>query len=124
MEREQDDNLRAQITAALTQLSHVQLLKVHRLVQGLQGNQADVIDEVDKRLLRAVVGNCHDDDWQGPLADYLADRISLGRLAELIGVPLLDLQARFHKLGLPLRWGAQTIEEAKMEDATAAALMR
>lgn len=49
------------------------------------------------------------------LAAYLGGDISLGRSAELLELPLLDLQSRFIRLGVPLNLGAKDKGEAKSE---------
>lgn len=46
------------------------------------------------------------------LAYYLAELISLGRAAELLKLPAFDLRLRFARLGIPLRVGPQTRDEA------------
>ena len=46
------------------------------------------------------------------MAYYLAELISLGRAAELIELPAFDLRLRFAHLGIPLRVGPQTRDEA------------
>ena len=53
------------------------------------------------------------------ISSYLAGSISLGHTAELIDLPLLDLQARFIRLGVPLNLGAKDKREAKAEVQTA-----
>ncbi len=49
------------------------------------------------------------------LASYLAGRISLGRTAELLELPTLDLQTRFMRLDVPLNLGAKDKRDAKSE---------
>lgn len=49
------------------------------------------------------------------LAHYLADAISLGRAAELLGLSGFDLRLRFVRWDVPLRLGPATIEEALAE---------
>jgi predicted HTH domain antitoxin len=49
------------------------------------------------------------------LANYLGEAISLGRAAELLALPWLDLRLRLVRLGIPLRLGPQTIEELREE---------
>ena len=49
------------------------------------------------------------------LAFYLADVISLGRMSELLKLPQFDLRLRFSRLGIPLRTGPQTKEEAEQD---------
>jgi predicted HTH domain antitoxin len=53
------------------------------------------------------------------ISSYLAGSISLGHTAELIDLPLLDLQARFIRLGVPLNLGAKDKRDAKAEVQTA-----
>ncbi|HEY0513654.1 MAG TPA: UPF0175 family protein [Thermoanaerobaculia bacterium] len=49
------------------------------------------------------------------LRAYLADEISLGKAAELLNLSRFELQARFLRLGVPLRIGPGTLEEARAE---------
>ena len=56
-------------------------------------------------------------------AHYLAKAISLGRAAELLDIYRLDLQARFVRLGVPLRIGPANLAEARAEIETARALL-
>ena len=49
------------------------------------------------------------------LAHYLAGAISLGRAAELLELPALDLQTRFQRLDVPLNLGAKDEKAAQNE---------
>lgn len=49
------------------------------------------------------------------LAHYLADAISLGRVAELLEFPWLDLRTRFLRLDVPLRTAPTDLTEAKAD---------
>lgn len=89
--------------------------------------QAVLLDPVDFRLLQALArcaievsqrGSSSDPDV-GALQAFLADEISLGKVAELLGLSRFELQDRFFRLGVPLRLGSSTLEEARAE-ATAA----
>ena len=51
------------------------------------------------------------------LAHYLAESISLGRAAELLGLPWLDLRTRLVRLNVPLRIGPANLDEARQEVA-------
>jgi len=116
--------LRDQVTSALAELQDEQLLTLLKVLRMLQSKQEIfLLDETDRKLLRALAAR-HDSDevWPGVIDDYLNERISIGRAAELLGIPMLDLRSRFQKLGVPLRWGAQTAEEARSEVNVAAAL--
>ena len=49
------------------------------------------------------------------LAHYLAGAISLGRAAELLELPWLDLRSRFLRLDVPLRTAPADLAEARLD---------
>ena len=49
------------------------------------------------------------------LAHYLAGAISLGRAAELLDLPRLDLRTRLRRLDVPLREGPADLSEARSD---------
>ena len=49
------------------------------------------------------------------LAHYLAGAINLGRTAELLEIPWLDLRTRFQRLDVPLRTAPVDVEEARSD---------
>jgi len=49
------------------------------------------------------------------LVHYLAGAISLGRTAELLGLPWLDLRTRFLRLDVPLRTAPTDLAEAQAD---------
>jgi predicted HTH domain antitoxin len=53
--------------------------------------------------------------WAVVVGAYLDEQISLAKAAELLGVDRWTLQAEFHKRGIPLRQGAESIEELQAE---------
>ena len=53
--------------------------------------------------------------WNLVLAAYFDGDISLGRAAELLALSRFDLTERLNRLGLPLRLGPATAEEARDE---------
>ena len=55
--------------------------------------------------------------WLVVVGAYLDGEINLGKAAELLGMHRLDLQAQFVKQGIPLRSGAETLEDAVAEVA-------
>lgn len=55
------------------------------------------------------------------MAYYLAEEISLGRTAELLDLPWIDLRTRFMRLDIPLRTGPADLDEAQAEVANLAA---
>ena len=89
--------------------------------------QAVLLDPVDFRLLQALA-QCaievrerrrpSDPDVEA-LHAYLADEISLGKTADLLGLSRFELQDRFFRLGVPLHLGPATLEEARAEVAAA-----
>jgi predicted HTH domain antitoxin len=48
---------------------------------------------------------------------YLDQQISLGKAAELLGLHELELRERFLQLGIPLRYGPASVEDATAEVA-------
>jgi len=116
--------LRDQVTSALAELQDEQLLTLLKVLRMLQSKQEVLLlDETDRKLLRALAARHGSAEvWQGVIDDYLNERISIGRAAELLGIPVLDLRSRFQKLGISPRWGAQSVEEAEEEINVAAAL--
>jgi len=116
--------LRDQVTSALAELQDEQLLVLLEVLRILRSKQEVLLlGETDRKLLRALAAR-HDsaEVWQGVIDDYLNERISIGRAAELPGIPMLDLRSRFQKLGTSPRWGTQSVEEAQEEINAAAAL--
>ena len=86
---------------------------------------AVLLDPFDFRLLQALA-HCAIEDRERvgrsypdveALHAYLADEISLGKTADLLGLSRFELQDRFFRLGVPLRLGPATIEEARAEVA-------
>ena len=59
--------------------------------------------------------------YQAPDIDQA---ISLGRMAELLGLPMIEIQLRCARLGIKLWLGPQTEEEARAEIEVAAAIGR
>ncbi|MGD9144435.1 MAG: UPF0175 family protein [Anaerolineae bacterium] len=49
------------------------------------------------------------------LAHYLAGAISLGRAAELLELPWVDLRTRFQRLDVPLRAAPSDLQEARLD---------
>ena len=97
-----------------------------------------IIDYLDYRILRATL-RCYVDpvevDSRTVLVDellanwgltekveiimtyYLAEAMTLGRAAEMLGIPMLDLRTRFLRLDVPLRESPAEAAEAA-EDST------
>jgi predicted HTH domain antitoxin len=96
---------------------------IHRAGQ----EQMVLMDPLDFRLLQALAQCAIPGQERGQEADdsdvsdvralqaYLAAEISLGKAAELLGLYCLELQERLHRLGVPLRLGPATLEEAWAE---------
>ncbi len=55
--------------------------------------------------------------WAVVVGAYLDGEINLGKAAELLGMHRLELQERFIAQNIPLRIGAETLEEARAEAA-------
>jgi predicted HTH domain antitoxin len=84
-----------------------------------------LLDALDFRLLRALALCAAGEGDEGELLeaqvlrDYLAERISLGKAAELFQLTRFELEGSFHRLGIPIRRGARSIEDAQAEIAAA-----
>lgn len=85
-----------------------------------------LLDALDYRLLRALAlcatgGGASPSDLLEARAirDYLDERINLGKAAELLQLSRFELEDSFQRLGIPLRRGARSIEDAEAEIAAA-----
>ena len=94
------------------------------VVESFGHEQAVVLDPLDFRLLRALAQCAISEKEREPQEDdpdvralhaYLAEEISLGKTADLLGLSRFELQERFLRLGVPLRLGPATLEEARVE---------
>ena len=96
-----------------------------------------ILDIVDYRIIRAVMryyGQMLEIDVKAGLSDqevaalsdpqdrfnlvlarYLAGAVSLGRVAELLDFPWLDLRTRFLRLDVPLRTAPADLSEARRD---------
>lgn len=74
---------------------------------------------LDHRLLQALIrlatGAEGQEQEDSVLRRYLHEEISLAKLAEMLGVSRFELMERFERLGVPIRIGPATIEEAREE---------
>jgi|SRR6185295_2016807 len=82
-----------------------------------------LLDALDFRLLRALA-LCATGEGTGDtggllearvLRDYLDERINLGKAAELLQLSRFELEESLQRLGIPLRRGARSIEDAQAE---------
>ena len=99
------------------------------VVQSYGEDQVVLLDALDYRLLRAlgsyavdrtnVSGESSENSLNAVVSDYLDARISLAKAAELLGLSRFELMERFERLGVPLRQGPATLDEAH-EDVAAA----
>lgn len=81
-----------------------QLSKIRR-------QQPEKVDEALNHLLQ----NDPDLRWSVVIAAYQDEEINLGKAAELLGVSEIGLRNQFIRLGIPLRIGPATLEEAIAE---------
>jgi predicted HTH domain antitoxin len=63
----------------------------------------------------SVINLASQDRYGLVVSHYLAGSISLSRAAELLGLPWLDLRARLHRTGLPVRIGPENIDDLRAE---------
>ena len=98
------------------------------IIESSGQGQLVLLDGLDFRLLQALAQcaiegkelgcEARDPDVQ-VMRRYLAAEISLGKASELLGLNRFELQERFRRLGVPLRMGPATLEEARADVAAA-----
>lgn len=90
------------------------------LIESYGKKHAILLDLVDYRLLQSLVGvllgRSEEDESLGALLQrYLKEEVSLGKVAETLGVSRFELMERFDRLGLPLNTGPVDLEDARRE---------
>lgn len=89
-------------------------LQTHWLGEQFQRMLQRQPDLAEKALLRAFQEDA-DFRWAIVVDAYLDGQINLGKAAELLGMHRLELQKRFLEMGIPLRLGPRSREEAHAE---------
>lgn len=94
-------------------------------VQSYGEDQIVLVDALDFRVLNAVVSHAlkrevgESDSLFQVVSRYLDEQISLAKAAELLGLSRFDLMERFERLGIPLRLGSASLDEA-LDEVSAA----
>jgi len=84
-----------------------------------------LLDALDFRLLRALAlcATREGDEKElleaRVLRDYLDEKISLGKAAELLELTRFELESSFQRLGIPLHRGLRSVEDAQADIAAA-----
>lgn len=86
-----------------------------------------LLDALDYRILRALAVYATGSEAEEPqelseaqvIRDYLAERINLGKAAELLQITRFELEDSFRRLRVPLRLGVASAEDAQAEMAAA-----
>ncbi len=95
--------------------------------QGLLPHPAPINDETQEMSglseaeVAAVIKAASGDEqarWNRVVEAYLDGHINLGRAANLLQVSRYELETRFRRLGVALRLGPETIQEAQAEAQT------
>jgi predicted HTH domain antitoxin len=89
--------------------------RITRAVMRYYAQQPEI--DVEEGLAdRQVVGTSDPQErFNLIMAHYLAGAISLGRAAELLGLPWVDLRTRFQRLDVPLRVAPGDLQEARLD---------
>jgi hypothetical protein len=91
------------------------------VIESAGRERAVLLDATDYRLLRALAASaaanepCSEEVSCADVAAiraFLSERVSLSKAAGLLTLSRFELQDRFHRLGVPLRLGPATLEEA------------
>lgn len=121
-----------QVTISRTELARNtreivdQVRKGHTVfVQSYGEDQIVLLDLLDYKILKALgdyalreTDNTQTDDVSEVIHRYLDEQISLAKVSEMLGLSRYDLMDRFERLGIPLRLGPQTLEDAQEEVAS------
>ncbi|KAF5429782.1 putative antitoxin, contains HTH domain [Candidatus Methanophagaceae archaeon] len=77
----------------------------------LQERQPNLIEQAVHRLLQEN----EEIRWSVVVGAYRDGQINLGKAAEFLGLPEIELRDRFIDLGIPLRIGSADLAEARAE---------
>jgi len=100
------------------------------VVESYGEEQVILLDAMDYRLMRSLVNyavtkiapnnqEAGEDAVYSIMHSYLEADISLAKAAEEVGMSRFELMERFERLGVPLRIGVSTVQEARDEIAAA-----
>lgn len=95
------------------------------VVESSGKEQVVLLDALDFRLLRALAACAmrNPEEADSPdtraIRNFLDGEISLGKAAELLQLSRFELRERFDRLGVPIRLGPASLEEARAEVAAA-----
>jgi len=100
------------------------------VVQSYGEDQVVLVDALNYRILKALVHYAvggvsaeaiepADDELGRVIHAYLDRHISLANAAEQMGLSRFELMERFERLGVPLRIGPASLDEAREEAKTA-----
>jgi len=90
------------------------------LIESYGKEQPVLLDPLEYRLLQGLAALASgrqegEGELQRLLRRYLDEEISLSKMANVLGVSRFELMERFERLGVPIRIGPATIEEAREE---------
>jgi predicted HTH domain antitoxin len=96
-------------------------------VESYGQEQIVLLDALDFRILRALADyalgveatEADQVDLSRVIRAYLSEDISLSKAAEELGLSRFELMDRFERLGIPLRLGPASVEEAREEISSA-----
>ena len=71
--------------------------------------------ELMEQAIHCLVQENEDIRWSVVIGAYQDEQINLGKAAELLGLPEIELRERFIELGIPLRIGPANLAEARAE---------
>ena len=89
--------------------------RITRAVMRYYGQQPVIGVEEGLADQQVISSSDPQDRFNLVLAHYLAGGISLGRAAELLELPWVDLRTRFRRLDVPLRVAPTDLHEARLD---------
>ncbi len=104
-----------------------QVRKGHTIfVQSYGEDQIVLLDLLDYKILKALVDYALRETTELQAGDvsevmrlYLDEQISLAKASEMLGLSRYELMDHFERLGIPLRLGPETLEDAQEEIVSA-----
>ena len=95
-------------------------------VQSYGEDQIVLLDLLDYKILKALVdyalretNDLQVGDVNEVMRLYLDEQVSLAKASEMLGLSRYELMEHFERLGIPLRLGPETLEDAQEEIASA-----
>ncbi len=99
--------------AAILEIVDYQILKAAARFNAQPEGDQELTQEVNEQMVAGI--KAEQERYNRIIGSYLAEKISLERASELLGLSRIDLQYRFARLDVPLRLGSANEGELRKE---------